>query len=123
MNAFKLNHDRPLLAKDFENALPYITQDEVLIFVTAAGTRGGRYEQKSYAKKIYSGEIGGDHWGAIQITTAAGVCGMLDLHAQGKLKNTGFLRQEDVKFEDFTSNRFGKFYLGGVEARALGTFS
>jgi len=35
---------------------------------------------------------------------------MLDLLAQGKLPQRGFLRQEDVKLTDFLANRFGAVY-------------
>jgi len=38
---------------------------------------------------------------AIQITTAAGICAILDLLAQGKLPQRGFVRQEDVLLKDF----------------------
>jgi saccharopine dehydrogenase-like NADP-dependent oxidoreductase len=110
MNDLKMNDDRDTLRRIFENALPYTKQDVVLIFVTATGKKDGRYQQLSYAKKIYNADIGGEHWGAIQITTAAGLCGVLDLHAKGELPHAGFVRQEDVSFEKFLSNRFGKYY-------------
>ena len=110
MNDFKLNDDRDTLKKIFENSLPHTAQDVVIIFVTAAGYKDGRYSQKSYAKKIYNAEIGKEHWGAIQITTAAGICAVLDLHASGKIKSSGFVRQEDVSLELFLENRFGKHY-------------
>jgi saccharopine dehydrogenase-like NADP-dependent oxidoreductase len=47
---------------------------------------------------------------AIQITTASGVCALVDLFIEGKLPRTGFVRQEDVRLEDFLSNRFGRAY-------------
>jgi saccharopine dehydrogenase-like NADP-dependent oxidoreductase len=47
---------------------------------------------------------------AIQITTAGGICAMVDMHAQGKLPATGFVRQEDATLADFMDNRFGALY-------------
>ena len=38
---------------------------------------------------------------AIQLTTAAGICGVLDLLARGQLPQQGFIRQEDVSLEKF----------------------
>ena len=35
---------------------------------------------------------------------------VLDLHATGKLSATGFVKQEEVSFEDFLANRFGQHY-------------
>ncbi len=110
MNDLRLNEDRETLKRIFERSLPHTFQDVVLVYVTANGMKQGRFVQKSFVKKIYSAEIGGEIWGAIQITTAAGILGVLDLHAQGKIKNSGFIRQEDVPFEAFLANRFGKYY-------------
>ena len=53
--------------------------------------------------------IGGEHWGAIQITTAAGICAVLDL-CTIQLPSTGFIRQEDISYDKFIKNRFGKYY-------------
>jgi saccharopine dehydrogenase-like NADP-dependent oxidoreductase len=47
---------------------------------------------------------------AIQVTTAAGICGVLDLLAERRLPQQGFLRQEDVPLQEFLANRFGKIY-------------
>lgn len=110
MNDLKLNSDRATLRRVLENALPHTAQDVVIIFVTACGTLNGRYTQRSYAKKIYSKIIGGEEWGAIQITTAAGACAVLDMHAHGKLPQSGFVRQEEVDLQEFLGNRFGQYY-------------
>lgn len=110
MNDLKLNENRAVLKAVFEAALPHTHQDVVLIFVTTTGWRGERYSQKSYAKKIYSVEILGELWGAIQVTTAAGLTAALDLHATGKLPKKGFVKQEDIPLADFLNNRFGKYY-------------
>jgi saccharopine dehydrogenase-like NADP-dependent oxidoreductase len=47
---------------------------------------------------------------AIQITTAGPVCAVLDLLAEGKLPQSGFIRQEDIPLADVLANRFGRFY-------------
>ncbi len=93
-----------------ERAIPGTQQDIVAIFTSAIGTVGGRLTQRTYAKIIRNGVIGGHHWTAIQITTAAGVCAMLDLLAAGKLPQKGFVRNEDAKYADFVANRFGRHY-------------
>jgi saccharopine dehydrogenase-like NADP-dependent oxidoreductase len=98
------------LVKVFERSLPHTSQDVVIIFVTVDGQKENQFCQQSYAKKIYHSEIGGEHWGAIQITTAAGICTVLDLHANSQLPSIGFIRQEDISYEKFIGNRFGKYY-------------
>jgi len=107
----RLRDRRGLLKDVLETAVPITHQDVVLIFVTVAGMRENRLTQETYAKKIYAREIGGKLMSAIQITTAAGICTMVDLYRGGKLPKTGFIRQEDAKLSDFLANRFGQYYL------------
>ncbi len=106
----RLSERRELFRDLLEAAVPMTKQDVVLIFVTVSGDQEGRLTQESYAKKIYSSEIGGKVWSAIQITTAAGICAMVDLHRDGKLPQKGFVRQEQARLEDFLENRFGRHY-------------
>ena len=106
----QLGQRRDILKDIFEYALPMTLQDVVLVFVTVSGMKNGRLMQESYAKKIYSREINKQTWSAIQITTASGICAMLDLLREGKLPQKGFVRQEDALFSDFIKNRFGGNY-------------
>jgi saccharopine dehydrogenase-like NADP-dependent oxidoreductase len=109
-NDLKLGSRRELFKDVLETAIPITTQDVVLIFVTVTGRRGDRLTQESYATKIYSQEINGRVWSAIQITTAAGICAMVDLMREGRIPNKGFIRQEDVPLNAFLANRFGSYY-------------
>lgn len=110
MNDLKMNQDRDSLRKIFERALPTTKQDVVIIMVTVQGHKQGVLTQESYAHKICNQDIAGEHWGAIQVTTAAGICAVLDLHNEGKIAKSGFIRQEDVPLDVFLNNRFGKYY-------------
>jgi saccharopine dehydrogenase-like NADP-dependent oxidoreductase len=47
---------------------------------------------------------------AIQITTAAAICTVLDLLVTGELQQSGFVRQEDIPLKVFLENRFGRAY-------------
>lgn len=108
----RLSERRPLLKDILENALPVTRQDVVLVFVTVAGYRDGQYLQETYANKIYGADINGIARSAIQITTASGICTMLDLLADGVLPQRGFVRQEQVSLSAFLANRFGRVYAG-----------
>lgn len=101
---------QPLLKEIFESSLPMTSQDVVLVFVNVSGQKDGQLVQETYANKIYSQKINGKIWSAIQITTAAGICTVLDLLAEGKLPQKGFVKQEDINFDDFIANRFGRYY-------------
>jgi saccharopine dehydrogenase-like NADP-dependent oxidoreductase len=110
MNDLRLNDDRPTLRRILEHALPTTLEDVVLVMVTVTGWREGRLLQRSHARKHLHQQLGGRDWGAIQVTTAAGITAVLDLHAEGVLPRTGFVRQEDVPYAAFMANRFGRLY-------------
>ncbi|MBC3811255.1 MULTISPECIES: saccharopine dehydrogenase family protein [Undibacterium] len=101
---------RPILKDVLETSIPMTKQDVVLVFVSVVGMRAGRLEQESYAKKIYAQNVNGQLLSAIQLTTASGICAMVDLVVSGKLPQRGLVRQEQTKLSDFLSNRFGQYY-------------
>lgn len=105
-----LGRRRALFKEVLEASIPVTLQDVVLIFITATGYRDGRLAQESYAKKIYSQDVDGTRRSAIQVTTAAGLCTMLDLLRAGALPQRGFVRQEDAPLGAFLENRFGQTY-------------
>lgn len=105
-----LRDRRDLLRDVLENAVPSTLQDVVLVFVTVSGRKKGRLVQETYANKIYSAEVGGEFCSAIQITTAASICAVLDLLVAGELPAKGFVKQEQIKLADFLANRFGRHY-------------
>ncbi|HEY0982222.1 MULTISPECIES: saccharopine dehydrogenase NADP-binding domain-containing protein [unclassified Schlesneria] len=110
LDELRLRERRELLKEILENALPRTLQDVVIVFCTATGIRDGQMVQLWDARKVYHQTQGDEVWSAIQITTAAAICAALDLHRQDRLPNTGFVRQEQVNFDDFLANRFGKHY-------------
>jgi len=110
----RLGVRRDILKDVLETAIPITYQDVVLVFVTVSGWRDGHLTQESYAKKIYSQQVGDRLMSAIQVTTACGICAMTDLLVEGKLPQKGFVRQEEAKLSDFLSNRFGRYYAKGL---------
>ena len=110
LNDFNLKNRRDVLKDLFENALPATMQDVVVIFVTVCGWKDGRYLQETYANKVYAGVVAAKKMSAIQITTAAGICTVLDLLADGTLPQAGFVRQEEIALDAFLANRFGRVY-------------
>ena len=45
--------------------------------------------------------------------------GVLDLLAEGRLPDRGFLRQEDIRLADFLGNRFGRVYASDGASAGL----
>jgi saccharopine dehydrogenase-like NADP-dependent oxidoreductase len=110
LNELRLCEQRELAKEILERAVPITFQDVVVVFCTVSGWSNGQLVQVSDARKIYNATLHGENWSAIQITTASGVCVLLDLHRQGLLGDRGFVRQEDVSLEAFLENRFGVHY-------------
>ena len=110
LNDLRLRDRRELLKDILENAVPITLQDVVIVFVTVSGMRAGQLMQETYANKIYSAPIGGRVRSAIQITTAGGICAVLDMLSAGELPQAGLIRQEDIKLQAFLANRFGRVY-------------
>jgi saccharopine dehydrogenase-like NADP-dependent oxidoreductase len=106
----RLRDRRDLLKDVLEQSIPITHQDVVLIFVSVSGWRDARLTQETWAKKVYAREVEGRLMSAIQLTTAGGVCAMVDIHARGLLPANGFVRQEQAALEQFMANRFGRLY-------------
>lgn len=117
LNELRLRERREVLKDILESAVPVTFQDVVVTFCTVTGWRGGQLVQMTDARKAYHRDISGENWSAIQITTAAGVCAALDLFVSGRLPHRGFVRQEQVDFDAFLSNRFGKHYDTPISTR------
>ena len=108
-----LERRRDLLKEIFETALPRTDQDVVLVYCTAKGLINGQLREKSLINKSFSRRIGGQVWSAIQVTTAAGVLGVVDLVRRGTLPQSGFVRQEQVALSAFLETEFGQLYRAG----------
>jgi saccharopine dehydrogenase-like NADP-dependent oxidoreductase len=110
VDELRLSQRRELLKEILESAVPITFQDVVVTFCTVTGYREGELVQRSDARKIYHADIDGEHASAIQLTTASALCAVLDLHVHSGLAKQGFVRQEDVDFDQFLNNRFGRHY-------------
>ena len=106
----RLGSRRDLLKDVLETALPITYQDVVLVFVTVSGMKQGLLTQETYAKKIYGQTVDGKRLSAIQLTTASGLCAILDLLMEGTLPQRGLVKQEEIDLSAFLANRFGKYY-------------
>ena len=118
LNDLRLRDRRELLKDILENAVPITLQDVVIVFVTVSGMRAGQLMQETYANKIYAAPMGGRVRSAIQITTAGGICAVLDMLSAGEIPQSGLIRQEEISLKAFLANRFGKVYAMGAPAAA-----
>lgn len=106
----QLKHDPATLKAILKKSVPATMQDVVLVFVTVSGLRRGQFMQEVFVRKIFAERGGPEPLSAIQITTAAGVCAVVDLFRAGRLPAQGFIRQEQVELPALLDNRFGRAY-------------
>jgi saccharopine dehydrogenase-like NADP-dependent oxidoreductase len=118
LHDLRLADRRDVLKDILERAVPATMQDVVIVFVTVSGMKDGRLLQDTFARKIYAHSLHGTVRSAIQITTASALCAMVDLLAQGRLPQRGFVKQEDVPLAEFLGNRFGRAYAADELAKA-----
>ena len=96
-----------LVTQIFDQEVPLTESDVVVFYVSAVGTdEEGRLKQRSFIKKLLGDTVQGRKLNAIQLTTAAGICGVLELYAKGKL-GPGFVKQESVSLDAFLGTRWG----------------
>ena len=115
MNDLKLNEDRKTFRRILENAIPRTVQDVVIIYASVTGRRDGHLIEENYVNKVYPKLIGERLWSAIQVTTAAGVCAVLDLVIRDPGQYTGFVPQESFNLKDVLDNRFGRYFAHGSD--------
>lgn len=110
MNDLKLNQDRDTLKRILERAIPKTYQDIVIVYVTVEGMKQGELTEKSYVKKVYPQVIRDLEWSAIQVSTASGVCAVVDLVLGQANEYRGLVLQENFHLSDILKNRFGRHY-------------
>jgi saccharopine dehydrogenase-like NADP-dependent oxidoreductase len=119
LEELQLKDDQETLKNIMRKSVPTTMQDVVLVFVTVSGMRNGSLVQEVFARKIFA-QREGMPLSAIQITTAAGVCAVVDLFREGRLPQQGFIRQEEVALPDFLTNRFGAAYQQSRQVESIG---
>ncbi len=110
MNDLRLNDDRDTLKRILENAIPKTKQDVVLVYVAVSGHKEHDFIEETYVKKVYPQDIAGKRWSSIQVTTASGICSVVDIVLDNPERFKGFVTQESISLSEVVNNRFGKYY-------------
>lgn len=106
--------DDPELAKQILlKVVPYTQKDKVVVYVSVQGYRHGVLSEKHYNNTLLPAIINDNYFTAIQLTTATGICTMVDKVLHEK-KLQGLVYQEQLSLEELLSNRFGKYYQTGT---------
>ena len=125
MNGLGLKDDRQTLKRILENSIPQTLQDVVVVYAAVTGMQDGVLREENYVNKVYPQFVAGKLWSAIQVTTASGVCAVVDKVLSDPQRFPGFVAQESFTLGEILDNRFGRHYADGgnasVSARAIAT--
>ncbi|WP_233530540.1 saccharopine dehydrogenase family protein [Gelidibacter salicanalis] len=105
-----LKNDRKLAKEILNNALPLVDDDIVLVYAAVEGTINGKLRRKEFSESYRKINLDGKDWRAISWTTACSISAVVDLISEGKLKNKGFIKQEDIPLDMFLQSHFGSMY-------------
>ena len=114
-----LRDRRELAGQILVDAKPPVDDDVVYLHAAVegkhSGAAGGHY-RKQYVRAYQPLEINGRLWRAISWTTAASAVAVVELVADGRLPQAGFIKQEDIGFADLLSTKNGALFgdLGKV---------
>ena len=112
-----LSQKQEVLTQIFDQEIPLTFNDVVVVYVNTVGSDGGVLLQRNFVKKIYAGQVSGRPLSAIQLSTAAGLVGVLELFGAKQLPS-GFVRQESVSLAQFFETQWGGRVYGEAETIA-----
>lgn len=93
----------------FKNHVSDTRDDCVIIYVVVSGIdMQDNKTESTYAKLFYPDFIHGRRYTAIELTTAAGLIGAVELFTRRILPQEGYYRQEDMSYKKYLETRLGK---------------
>lgn len=106
-----MNEDRENFEMILDRQLPKTNEDVVLVYVSVKGTIDGQFSERNMLTKNYGHDLNADdRLTAIQATTAAGICAVVDIVLSEPTKYNGFVEVEQISLGKFGLNRFGAIY-------------
>jgi len=97
------------LVRIFHRSIPATRDDFTLVSVRGLGIKDGRLEEHTFWRKVEGRHIGDHFFTGIEVSTAAGVCGLIHAVLEDG-DATGFVRVEDVSYDRFMESPFGRYY-------------
>lgn len=105
-NDLGLKQNFDTYVKLFNENVPQTSKDFVFILISVKGNIEGRFTIRQYAKIIPESQ----GVTAIQATTGAGVMAVLDCWAKHGIKKRGWVKQEDLSYEQVWNSSYSNCY-------------
>ncbi|GAA1736629.1 saccharopine dehydrogenase family protein [Aeromicrobium alkaliterrae] len=112
-----LRDERELVSRVLQDAKPPVSDDIVYLHAAVEGVKDGLAFRENYVRGYLPTDVGGRRWRAISWTTAASAVAVVELVAEGRLPDTGFVRQEDIALTDLKSTNAGRLFAEAGEPR------
>ena len=123
LNELYLREQRDLANKLLRNALPEVAEDVVFVHAAVEGQKDGRLSREEFVRAYPAMQLEGASWRAISWTTAASICAVVELVAEGALPARGFIKQEEIDFDKFMATRNGTIYRNAESVAGGATFA
>ena len=105
-----MREQRDIAGQILVNAKPPVEDDVVYVHISSEGEIDGRLQRKEFVQGYRPIEIAGVQQTAIAWTTSGSVVAVIEMVRDGKLPDSGFLKQEDIPLEAFLETRTGSFF-------------
>lgn len=110
LHELRMREDRKQAGQILVHAKPPVSEDVVFIHASVEGRISGHLSREEFVRSYRPIEIAGATRRTIAWTTACSVCSIVELAAERKLPEKGFIRQEDIPLNDFLTTANGTFY-------------
>jgi len=105
-----LKDKRELLETILTEAKPPVADDVVLVYAVVEGWKGDALAREEYYRSFHPIDINGKKWRAISWTTAASIAAVVEMVADQKLPQKGFIKQEEIDFNTFMETKNGQLF-------------
>ena len=105
-----LKEKRELVETILTEAKPPVADDVVLVYAVVEGWKGDALAREEYYRSFHPIDINGKKWRAISWTTAASIAAVVEMVADQKLPQKGFIKQEDIDFNTFMETKNGQLF-------------
>ena len=107
-----LKEKRELVETILTEAKPPVADDVVLVYAVVEGWKGEALAREEYYRSFHPIDINGKKWRAISWTTAASIAAVVEMVADQKLPQKGFIKQEEIDFNTFMETKNGQLFKG-----------
>ncbi|MBO9637971.1 MAG: saccharopine dehydrogenase NADP-binding domain-containing protein [Siphonobacter aquaeclarae] len=105
-----LKNRRELAEEILTEAKPPVRDDVVYVYAVVEGYQDTHLAREEFYRAYHPRTINGKEWRAISWTTAGSIAAVVEMVAEGRLPQKGFLKQEEIPLDAFLQTPTGSFF-------------